>query len=252
MVLAYLKHRVSLGEFGFSLNAVAISLSLLRMCSTNLSRFLFAREIRSGFVAVYASPIPTNREALWSHLGNLRSSVLGPWMLIGDFNEILLPSEVLGGNFSSGRADKFAGMLEKCGMIDLGATGNAFKWFRWAIGSHPISKRLDRVMSDSDWRNCFSEAYVENLCRLKSDHCPLLLRLKATGLGRGDRPFRFQAAWFSHKDFLPFVRDAWSDGNHVIISSLNRVREEAIIFNSRVFSNIIQKKHSLEARLKGI
>lgn len=47
-----------------------------------------------------------------------------PWALIGDFNEILLPSKQREGIFSSARAARFGGMLDSCGLIDL-----EFFWF---------------------------------------------------------------------------------------------------------------------------
>lgn len=48
---------------------------------------------------VYASPIPSSRDQLWSYLENLHARLSIPWLLIGDFNEIILPSEVRGGIF---------------------------------------------------------------------------------------------------------------------------------------------------------
>ena len=44
--------------------------------------------------AVYASPIPSLRADLWSHLRDIRSAISIPWVLLGDFNEVLLSSEV--------------------------------------------------------------------------------------------------------------------------------------------------------------
>lgn len=46
--------------------------------------------------AVYASPIPFVRDLLWEYLCTLRTTIQGPWLLMGDYNEILLPSEVCG------------------------------------------------------------------------------------------------------------------------------------------------------------
>lgn len=36
---------------------------------------------------------------LWDHLSSLRGNINGPWILLGDFNEVLHASEVYGGNF---------------------------------------------------------------------------------------------------------------------------------------------------------
>ena len=54
---------------------------------------------------------------------HLRSSVQVPWMLVGDFNEVLLPTEVHGWNFSFHRASMFANVLGDCGLIDLRTVG---------------------------------------------------------------------------------------------------------------------------------
>ena len=55
-----------------------------------------------------------------------RSYVHVPWMLVGDFNEVLLPTEVRGGSFSYHRASLFADVLEECGLMDLGSMGLKF------------------------------------------------------------------------------------------------------------------------------
>nr|KYP62012.1 hypothetical protein KK1_016528 [Cajanus cajan] len=61
----------------------------------------------SSFVctAIYASPVPRNREALWSYLREIRIRISTPWLLIGDFNEVLSPNEVRGGSFSLRQRD---------------------------------------------------------------------------------------------------------------------------------------------------
>lgn len=76
--------------------------------------------------AVYASPTPVARELLWTHLASLRNTITKPWMVVGDFNEVLLPSEVRGGAFQHSRALLFAAALEHCNMLDLEAKGGLF------------------------------------------------------------------------------------------------------------------------------
>ncbi|XP_019434885.1 PREDICTED: uncharacterized protein LOC109341431 [Lupinus angustifolius] len=113
--------------------------------------------------AVYTSPSWSMRELLWEHLANLWTLVVIPWLLLGDFNEVLLPFEVRGGNFIASRAQKFSQLMDKCGLLDLGAVGSRFTWFRRVESGCSIFKRLDRGLSDSSWRTTFHEAYVENL-----------------------------------------------------------------------------------------
>jgi len=93
---------------------------------------------------------------------------------------------------------------------------------------------------------------VEVICRLHSDHNPLLLRFGGLPLARGPRPFRFEAAWIDHEEYANFVSNSWSSSNHNITASLDKVRENSINFNKEVFGNIFQRKKHNEKRLKGI
>ncbi|XP_057425891.1 uncharacterized protein LOC130719279 [Lotus japonicus] len=113
--------------------------------------------------AVYASPILAQREALWRHLSGLRSDIVIPWLLVGDMNEILHPSEVRGGEFVASRAARFATLLEECCLVDLGAVGGNYTLFWKNNNIIVLSKRLDRALGDIDWRLAFPDAYVEVL-----------------------------------------------------------------------------------------
>lgn len=175
-----------------------------------------------------------------------------PWLLMGDYNEILLPSEVREGIFNSNRAQKLVAVMDSYGLLDLGSTGLFFTWTRNAIGEPPLSKRLDRALVDCNWRTQFPEAYVETLFMHHLDHSPLLLRCTGEVLDRKNRPFRFQAAWLTHGDFSRVVHNAWHQGNHIVSQSLNHVQKYAQEFNSKTFGNIFRRKRSLEARMIGI
>lgn len=59
------------------------------------------------FSAVYASPISSLWTHFWDQLITVRSLAVGPWVLIGDSNEVIIPSETLGGAFSMTRAGRF-------------------------------------------------------------------------------------------------------------------------------------------------
>lgn len=61
--------------------------------------------------AVYASLVFTARCQLWDHLGIVRSSSTGPRAIIGDMNEIVMSTEVSGGNFNTSRAALFPSVI---------------------------------------------------------------------------------------------------------------------------------------------
>lgn len=139
---------------------------------------------------------------------------------MGDFNKIILPSEVRGGNFCRNRANIFVEVLENCNLVNLGASGYRYTWHRNHNGMRTTSKRLDRVVSDCLWRTTIPKAFMENLCCMHSDHHSILLRCGGLPSARGIRPFRFEAIWVSHQDFCKIVGDAWYKGDHGVVCGL--------------------------------
>jgi hypothetical protein len=62
-----------------------------------------------------------------------------------------------------------------------------------------------------------------------------------------DRPFQFQAAWFTHSEYPALVKNNCARDN-----CLQNVAQDSTIFNKEVFGNIFARKKELEARLRGI
>jgi hypothetical protein len=201
---------------------------------------------------MYASPIYTKRLELWHHLTSLNVNFAGPWMIIGDFNETILPGEQKGGNFNQNKADALLRVMDECQFVDIATTGNKYTWTRNCVGQRRIFKKLDRGIANLPWQLAFPEAYVEVLCRLHSDHHPLLLRCGNLSQRSGPRPFRFEAAWITHPEYQDVVRTAWSKTTPCPIAGLNQVKIDSLNFNSNVFGNIRHRKHRLERRIKGI
>ncbi|KAF7812868.1 ribonuclease H [Senna tora] len=203
------------------------------------------------FTAIYGSLCPATREFLWTHLIELKQSMTGPWLLLGDFNDILLPSEVSGGAFLTRRAEKFSDTLHKCELMDLGCKGNTFTWRRTMRNNVRIAKCLDRALANVEWRVTFPGASVHNLFSNYSDHNPVGVFLNKPAPNR-NKPFRMEAAWTLHPAFPDVVRKAWSRHDKNIANSLASMRKEAIKFNQETFGNIFKRKRNILARLSGI
>ena len=192
---------------------------------------------------IYASPNPTLHPNLWNHLTTINQHINSPWMLIGDFDETLFPSDQRGGIFNRNRAITFSTFLDNCNLLNLTTIGGSFTWHCNNNGLCILSKKLDRGLANVAWRLAFPEAFVEVLCRLHSDHNPLLLRFGGLPINRGIRPFRFEATWIDHEDYADLVDRAWRSSNHNITSALGKVRDQSIIFNLAVFGNIFRRKN---------
>ncbi|CAN0898705.1 hypothetical protein LINGRAHAP2_LOCUS19863 [Linum grandiflorum] len=92
--------------------------------------------------AIYGSPTESLRRVLWSGLGTLASGIDGPWLIGGDFNAILGPSDKLGGTpFRLSRCREFQDCINICGLMDGGFTSPRFTWTNGTV-----KERLDRVL----------------------------------------------------------------------------------------------------------
>ena len=74
--------------------------------------------------AVYASSRLAKRQILWDNLSIMARLHNLPWVIAGDFNEVLTGSDKFGGKpVNISRALKFQECLDICKMIDIGFSG---------------------------------------------------------------------------------------------------------------------------------
>ncbi|GAU41147.1 hypothetical protein TSUD_190470 [Trifolium subterraneum] len=180
--------------------------------------------------AIYASPTHSIRLKLWDHLMDLRNLIRGPWLLLGDFNEIRSCTEVVGGDFIISRANSFSHMMDNCSVMDLDTIGGFFTWRRnTRFGGH-LRKKLDRCLADVDWRMAFPDSLAELLPAHDSDHNPILVScMKANS--RRPKSFHFQAAWLSHPDYEPLVHTTWCHAHGDVVTKLRAIQDTSIRFN---------------------
>ncbi|CAG7901449.1 unnamed protein product [Brassica rapa] len=105
------------------------------------------------YTAVYASNLSSDRTELWADLLNLPSTLdldSKPWLIGGDFNQIILPSEHSGPDVNT--TDNLMYQLQDCflqlGVFDLRYLGPQHSWTN-NQPSNPIAKKLDRLLVNS-------------------------------------------------------------------------------------------------------
>ncbi|XP_057733751.1 uncharacterized protein LOC130948905 [Arachis stenosperma] len=199
---------------------------------------------------IYGSPQFNTRVLLWDYLVTQSSSFCGPWIVLGDFNEVLFSHESKGCLFSSCHADRFATSLGDSNLFDLKTIGRRFSWYRRVKNGVEVAKKLDRVCINSGWLSLFPEAYAEILNRLQSDHCPILVRCAGRPQPKKNRPFRFIAAWATHLEYRNIVNQSWQAGYREMHGKLSEVQKNYLLeFNSKVFGNIFVRKCKLERQI---
>ncbi|KAH1122871.1 hypothetical protein J1N35_006031 [Gossypium stocksii] len=150
----------------------------------------------------------------WELLRQLGQDQSMPWVVMGDFNEIMSSFEKKGGRLST---------LEDCGLYDIGYSGRWFTWERGRFLSTNIRERLDRRVTSSEWLNLFTSYRLEHLNHSFSDHCPILLNTRGkhkNDLFVGDRRFWFEAKWCLEISFKDVVKNKWESLSGSVPSKL--------------------------------
>lgn len=128
--------------------------------------------------AIYTSPRLVDRIILWDNLKTVAHLHNLPWLMLGDFNEVLCGEDKFGTNqVNLNKALEFKECLDECNMLDLGFVGPKFTWTNHRPISNLILERIDRCFANLVWHLLYQEAIVTHLPRTFSDHCPVLIEL---------------------------------------------------------------------------
>ena len=174
--------------------------------------------------AVYASPNFAKRKIFWNYLENFAAIINLPWVLLGDFNDMISKDEKMGGlPLNKTRIAVFRNYLDKCGLMDLGCQGPRFTWTNKSPCNGPIQEQLDRGLGNAKWKLLFPKTEIHHLPRVKSDHCPIML-LTDPCERNPPKHFRFEQMWLTDPSFPSIVEQGWkaSEGVPSASSSLSR------------------------------
>lgn len=178
---------LSWGKFGYS--GILLFKLLLFKSSLQMITYLIKHPdyLSPVFVScIYASTNEIIRRALWSEIHDISvSSTVASkaWFLIGDFNQVLEPSEhSCPPTFNVDRKTReFQECIADVSLSDLNFVGPTFSWWN-SQKENPIGKKLDRilVMTNGTFNSLFHWAFLDpqnfwimRLCRSSF----LLLRL---------------------------------------------------------------------------
>ena len=155
----------------------------IKVHSSNLTQFIST---------IYASPRLAERLILWNNLKTVAQLHNLPWLMLGDFNEVLCGEDKFRGNqVNLNRTLEFKDCLDECNTLDLGFVGPKYTWTNHRPITSLILERIDRCFVNLRWRLLYPEAIVTHLPRTFSDHCPILVELCKPSANNFNKPFRF-------------------------------------------------------------
>ncbi|KAG2283647.1 hypothetical protein Bca52824_054867 [Brassica carinata] len=208
----------------------------------------------TSFVSfVYGTPAAENIASFWNKLTTVGHGRDSPWLITGDFNDILNNAEKVGGPARpEGSFTAFRSFVSQNGLWDLKHSGEQLSW-RGNRYTHFIRSRLDRSMGNCSWAEAFPMGRCRYLRFEGSDHRPLMSYFNA------DRPrrrgmFRFNRLLTEQEEVTEVIAESW---NHSpldsVIQKLNECRRGIIKWakEQQAQSNLIIQRTqvSLEAAL---
>jgi endonuclease/exonuclease/phosphatase family metal-dependent hydrolase len=187
-----LRHRLGLKGFvGVSSDGLSEGLALFLHEKLNVEVQSFNERFVDAYIrdsantpqwrltCVHGEPRIENRYRMWDALRHLKSQSNLPWLVVGDFNEILWLEE----HFSNSprpvpQMEAFREALSDYNLTDLGFAGTPYTYDNKRSGQANVKVRLDRAIACLAWRDQFADSMVRHLTSPVSDHCPVLVKIQ--------------------------------------------------------------------------
>ncbi|KAL4308171.1 hypothetical protein GQ457_01G020480 [Hibiscus cannabinus] len=151
----------------------------------------------------------------WALIDRLRDDSPLPWLLGGDFNEILTLYEKQGGNRKPHhQLTDFRECLLRNNLVDCKPSQGWFTWMKSGPRVAPTRERLDRFIADNDWFLRFPTFRAWSEYSPNSDHHFIFLDTVAPPIApeaRGkDSTFRFDDYWAREPECISMVQSLWA------------------------------------------
>ncbi|XP_074274081.1 uncharacterized protein LOC141597513 [Silene latifolia] len=167
-----------------------------------------------SFIAtfVYAYNKIEDRVPLWNAL--LRNRVTGPWIVLGDFNNVMFSNERLGGIVKDDEMFPFQSTVNNCDLHDMKTTGAFFTWNNKQPSATRVFSRIDRVLINGDWLNLWPDWVAHFQPEGEFDHCPCVVFCGEMPKGK-KRPFKFFNMWTKVEEYNVLVAQSKvADASH--------------------------------------
>ena len=160
-------------------------------------------QIKTRVTFVYGEAQVSERYKNWDMLRGIVGANDLPWVVMGDFNEVLRPDEHVGiGQRSNAQIQAFRDTMDVCSLMDIGFSGRPWTFNKKVRGGTYTRVRLDRALATTEWHTLFPMADLSHLTAATSDHCPILLNLnREERVARPPQTFRYEVMWEGHSDW---------------------------------------------------
>ncbi|XP_062118440.1 uncharacterized protein LOC133832068 [Humulus lupulus] len=186
----------------------------------------------------------TSREILWNDLQGLAVDISVPWMVVGDFNEILSLHDRIGKKSTMKISSKFSECLTTCHLEDLKFSGCFYTWNNKQRADERVYSKIDRALVNSKWTDHFPNSEAVFLPEGIFDHSPILVHVTLE-MHLEKKPFRYFRMWKEAPCYENKLQTSWNlsvNGTPMfqLVSKLKRLKQVLVRINREGFSDIQQ------------
>uniref|UniRef100_A0A803NW04 Reverse transcriptase domain-containing protein n=1 Tax=Cannabis sativa TaxID=3483 RepID=A0A803NW04_CANSA len=215
------------------------------------------------FTAFYGSPEQSNRCHSWTTLKRLRDvAPLLPWLVIGDFNEILSNANKQGGALRNEvQMDDFRKVLDFCSFSELPVIGDPFTWFKSPHKADTIKERLDWCFVNDKWTTTFEPLVTTHLDFFRSDHRAIAVTVQPLNqlpqqVRRKSR-FRFEKLWLTDAEAAAIIKQNWCTSSTAtavesFLNNLESCSSSLQTWHTRKYGNMKQEITTMQQKISAL
>ena len=161
---------------------------------------------------IYAANKHTERRKLWESLQKHKIMVSNsPWMICGDFNVALELKDIsCGSSVISRGMSEFMDCINEIEVQDLNSAGLNFTWNQKPKTNDGVFKKIDRVMGNCDFLECFAKVSVKFKPFRLSDHYSMVINFPGKKRFK-IVPFKFVNILANNPDLKTIVDQEWKN-----------------------------------------
>ncbi|GJR40035.1 RNA-directed DNA polymerase, eukaryota, reverse transcriptase zinc-binding domain protein [Tanacetum coccineum] len=205
---------------------------------------------------VYAAIHTVDRRSLWKALHKHKFVIKDrPWVILGDFNACLDPSERSSGcsKVTTAMCD-FRECVTDIEVDDIAMNGLKFTWNKKPGKVGGLLKKLDRVLGNGSFISSFPTAFARFLPFMLSDHTPAVFVIPEVSKPK-PKPFKFHNYLSSKDEFIPTVSRIWNNkiegfSMYSLVSKLKMLKKPLRKLNfdqGNLFENVKRLRSDLAA-----
>nr|GMD77815.1 ribonuclease H [Ipomoea batatas] len=166
---------------------------------------------RWRFTGYYGYLERARRREAWQMLRNLAGLSSLPWVIMGDYNDLLYPEEKRGRHpHPNWLIAGFSEAVADSGLQDVVFKRNQFTWEKSRGTPDMIEEKLDRILATDSWLTLFEGVKACSLTCPYSDHLPLVLTPVVLSQTTRRRRFCFDNMWIREDKCREIVTNSWS------------------------------------------